>query len=145
MDLRARSTDNACCNALTLSNLAAHDSIARETAVAASIRAGSCSPRHVGCSALRTVAQNLICASSSPELRTSLQVNKPVALVQEFERLCNDSAAAIFDVADRKVHCDVLDGLEVRTVGLFGPNEVLLDALQAQGAHAQLLMPCMCK
>lgn len=66
-----------------------------------------------------------------------LQVNKPVPLISHFERLCNACIAGSFDVDKRSVKFEALDALRVRTVGLFGRNEDVLQVLHSEGAaHA---------
>jgi hypothetical protein len=60
-------------------------------------------------------------------------VNKPVPLVQQFERFCNDCKPGSFDQEERKVDFGALDRIDAHTVGLFGRNEELWELLGDKG------------
>ena len=68
----------------------------------------------------------------------TVQVNKPVPLIEEFERLSNTCLASSFNASDRTVNFAALQPLSIQTVGLFGRNEDVLEALQAKGAAHSL-------
>ena len=67
--------------------------------------------------------------------RAPVQVNKPVALVDQFAALCNRAAAGSFDAGERKVNFEALDSVSAHVVGLFGDNDAICDLLIQQGAR----------
>lgn len=58
-----------------------------------------------------------------------LQVSKPVAVVQEFVRVCNAIAEGSFDDSTRSVDFNRLDATQIKATGFFGDRHSVWSAL----------------
>lgn len=68
------------------------------------------------------------------ETSRPVKVSKPVPLVKEFSRLCNDVISGSFESGSRSVDFGALAKIKIRATALFGYNDDVWKALVDVGA-----------